>query len=90
MNSNIIINFLALKSDLPKWKVILNWICGVEMAETAADLVVKQEEISLKTPQEKAVEAAGFLYEPEWKRNLVDANAVLVMSVAMFFWGFYN
>ena len=83
--------FPALKSDLPKWKVILNWICGVEMAETPAEAVVKQEEeVSLKTPEEKAEEAAGFLYEPEWKRNLVDANAVLVMSVAMFFWGFYN
>ena len=74
-----------MKSDLPKWKVILNWICGVEMAETAADVAVpvKGLEVSLKTPQEKAEEAAGFLYEPEWKRNLVDANAVLVMAVAM-------
>ena len=72
------------------WKVILNLICGVEMAETPSDVVQKQEEASLKTPEEKAEEAAGFLYEPEWKRNLVDANAVLVMSVAMFFWGFYN
>ena len=60
------------------------------MAETAADVVVKQEEVSLRIPQEKAEEAAGSLYEPEWKRNLVDANAVLVMAVAMFFWGFYN
>ena len=61
------------------------------MAETPAEAVVKQEEeVSLKTPEERAEEAAGFLYEPEWKRNLVDANAVLVMSVAMFFWGFYN
>ena len=82
--------FLALRSDLPIWKVILNLICGVEMAETPSDVVQKREEVFFKTPEEKAEEAAGFLYEPEWKRNLVDANAVLVMSVAMFFWGFYN
>ena len=60
------------------------------MAETPSDVVQKREEVFFKTPEEKAEEAAGFLYEPEWKRNLVDANAVLVMSVAMFFWGFYN
>ena len=42
-----------------------------------------------KTPEEEALESADFLYEPEWKKTLVDANAVLLMSVAMFFWGFY-
>ena len=86
----VLSTFIALKSDLPKWKLILNWICGVEMADTPAEVAVKQEEVSLKTSEEKAEEAAGFLYEPEWKRNMVDANAVLVMAVAMFFWGFYN
>ena len=42
-----------------------------------------------KTPEEEALDAADFLYEPEWKKTMVDANAVLLMSVAMFFWGFY-
>ena len=42
-----------------------------------------------KTEEEIAEECAGLLYEPEWKRTMVDANAVLVMAVAMFFWGFY-
>ena len=42
-----------------------------------------------KAPEEDALDAADFLYEPEWKKTMVDANAVLLMSVAMFFWGFY-
>ena len=42
-----------------------------------------------KSPQEEADDAVDSLYEPEWKKTLVDANAVLVMSVAIFFWGFY-
>ena len=44
---------------------------------------------SQKSEEELAEECAGLLYEPEWKRTMVDANAVLVMAVAMFFWGFY-
>ena len=42
-----------------------------------------------KTPEEEADDAVDFLYEPEWKKTMIDANAVLLMSVAMFFWGFY-
>ena len=41
------------------------------------------------SPEEEAEVAADFLLEPDWKRNVVNANAVLVMAVAMFFWGFY-
>ena len=85
----------AVKSNLPKWKVLINWVCGVEMADTQeeADHQVEQQQQYLKTekksPQQMALEAAELLHEPEWKRNIVDANAVLVMAVAMFFWGFY-
>ena len=42
-----------------------------------------------KTPEKEAHDAVDFLHEPEWKKTMVDANAVLLMSVAMFFWGFY-
>lgn len=60
------------------------------MAEGPADVQEVETEVPIKSPEQQAEEAVGFLYEPEWKKNLVDANAVLVMSVAMFFWGFYN
>ena len=77
------------------WKVGLNWICGVEMVDTEeqAAAAVKQQLDAVredaKTEEEKAAEAAELLNEPEWKRTMTDANAVLVMAVAMFFWGFY-
>lgn len=78
-----------LKSSLPGWRIALNWVCGVDMAEDWEDQVEDSHEIIAKNPAEEAKEAATLLHEPEWKRNMVDANAVLVMSVAMFFWGFY-
>ena len=59
------------------------------MAEDGEEQVEDKHEIIKKSPAEAAREAAALLHEPEWKRNMVDANAVLVMSVAMFFWGFY-
>ena len=41
------------------------------------------------SPSEEAEVAADFLLETPWKRRLVNLNAILVMAVAMFFWGFY-
>ena len=79
----------ALKSSLPGWRIALNWVCGVDMAEDGEEQVEDSHKIIVKSPIEAAKEAAALLHEPEWKRNMVDANAVLVMSVAMFFWGFY-
>ena len=80
-----------MKSSLSGWRIALNWVCGVEMAEDGEDQVEVEDShmIIAKTPAEEARMAAALLHEPEWKRNMVDANAVLVMSVAMFFWGFY-
>jgi len=78
-----------IKSELPKWKILLNWACGVEMSEGTTPVMSHTPKVVKKTPEEEALEAADFLYEPEWKKTMVDANAVLLMSVAMFFWGFY-
>ena len=60
--------------------------------EEAAAAVKQQLDMikeDFKSPEEKAAEAADLLNEPEWKRTMTDTNAVLVMAVAMFFWGFY-
>ena len=60
--------------------------------EEAAAAVKQQLDMikeDFKSPEDKAVEAAELLDEPEWKRTMTDANAVLVMAVAMFFWGYY-
>jgi len=79
-----------LKSDLPTWKVYANHLCGVEMADQPpANSYQDKTPVVMKSPEEMALEAAESLWEPEWKKNMVDANAVLLMAVAMFFWGFY-
>lgn len=68
---------------------MLNYMCGVEMANTKEEQFVPPPQIEKITPEEEAELAAESLWEPDWKKILVDANAVLLMSVAMFFWGFY-
>jgi len=77
-----------VRADLPAWRVALNWVCGVEMVEEGAVVEAPPPKVVL-SPEEEAEVAADFLLEPDWKRNVVNANAVLVMAVAMFFWGFY-
>merc|ERR1719244_1286768 len=78
-----------VKSELPTWKIVLNWLCGVEMVDHPSDQLEVPVVKKVLSPEEEALEAAEFLKEPEWKALLVDSNAILLMSVAMFFWGFY-
>merc|ERR1719228_154841 len=78
-----------IKSELPKYKILLNWICGIEMSDGSAPAISNDSKVMKKTPEEDAIDAVNLLSEPETKKSLVDANAVLVMSLAMFFWGFY-
>lgn len=78
-----------LKSELAGWRVVMNYLCGVEMAATKEEQYIAPPQIQKKTPEEEAEIAAESLWEPDWKKLLVDSNAVLLMSVAMFFWGFY-
>jgi len=78
-----------VKSELPAWKIGLNWICGVEMVDQASDLPEVPIMRKVVSPEEAAMEAVEFLHETDWKKIMVDSNAVLLMSVAMFFWGFY-
>jgi len=76
-----------VKSDLPTWKVYFNHLCGVQMVDSPAQQYTVP--VVRKSGEEQAQEDAESLYEPSWKKTMVDSNAVLLMSVAMFFWGFY-
>merc|ERR1719153_994134 len=76
------------KKDLPGWRIGLNWLCGVEM-DDGDGVAVEAPQATKLSPSEEAEVAADFLFETPWKRRLVNLNAVLVMAVAMFFWGFY-
>ena len=58
--------FLAIKSELPKWKILLNWVCGVEMVENqemAEEQINQMQKINFvkKSPEETAQEAADLL-----------------------------
>merc|ERR1719430_1579285 len=78
-----------VKSELPGWRILLNWLCGVEMVDEHTEKIDIPPPVVQMTPQEEANTAADFLLERGWRKTMVNANAVLVMAVAMFFWGFY-
>jgi len=79
-----------VKSDLPKWKLLFNYMCGVEMVDTPQQQTQQHKvPVERRSAEQVAEDDAASVYEPSWKQLMVDSNAVLLMSVAMFFWGFY-
>ena len=69
------------EEELPCWRKSVNWLCGIE----------KQAEPPKLTDAEmKALEKKqNSLYEaPTWRR-VCNINAIIVMTVAIFFWGFF-
>ena len=67
---------------MPCWKKAGYWICGIE----------KQPEVPQLTPEQiKEIEAKqNSLYEVPFWRGVVNVNAVLLMLIAVFFWGFFH
>ena len=67
-------------SDLPCWRNAINWICGIE----------KHEEPVLSEEEKRIIEEKQTsLYEvPKWKK-ICDANAIMLMFVAIFLWAFF-
>ncbi|CAL1288649.1 unnamed protein product [Larinioides sclopetarius] len=69
--------------ERPTWKKILFFICGVSKQTSAAD---SEEQFSA---EEEATSAAeGIIEKPLWRR-ICDANAVLLIAVCSFIWGYY-
>ncbi|CAH1801179.1 unnamed protein product [Owenia fusiformis] len=71
-----------LEEELPWYKTACNWICGIEKMVDQPQLT--DEEI--RALQEKQ---NSIYEEPTWRRVL-NANAIILMVVAIFFWGFYH
>ncbi|XP_067649722.1 sodium/glucose cotransporter 4-like [Haliotis asinina] len=67
--------------SLPCYKKAMQWICGIEKMN-------QQQEL---TPEEKAaIEAKQTsIYEGKTWRRVLNLNAILLMTVATFMWGFY-
>lgn len=68
-------------ATLPWYKKACQWICGVE----------KHDEQPTLTPEEqKAFERKQLsIHETKWWRRLLNINAILLMTLAVFLWGFY-
>ncbi|XP_013386747.1 sodium/glucose cotransporter 4 isoform X2 [Lingula anatina] len=66
--------------SLPCWKRALQWLCGIE----------SHPEIQLTEEEKKAAEQKhmSLAEDHRWKL-FCNFNAVLLMSVAMFLWGFF-
>lgn len=78
-----------IRSELPYWRVCFNFMCGVEMDDGTETVREAPPPPVEKTPEEKAEEAAGFLYEPSCKKWSVNFVCLTLISVAIFFWVFY-
>ncbi len=64
---------------VPMWRKAVNFICGVEEKKPEAT----QKELDREMLQMISIEEKSF-----W-RNFWNINAVLLMTVAIFFWVFY-
>nr|CAJ70644.1 solute carrier family 5 (sodium/glucose cotransporter), member 1 [Leucoraja erinacea] len=67
------------QQDLPCWKKGYNWFCG--FGQKAQKLSKEEEEIL----QKKLTDISEV---PLW-RNVVNINAIILLSVCVFFWAFY-
>ncbi|XP_032899392.1 LOW QUALITY PROTEIN: sodium/glucose cotransporter 1-like [Amblyraja radiata] len=67
------------RQDLPCWKKGYNWFCG--FGQKAQKLSKEEEEIL----QKKLTDISEV---PLW-RNVVNINAIILLSVCVFFWAFY-
>ena len=68
-------------ATLPWYKKTCQWICGIE----------KHEEVHVLTPEEKeAIERKQLsIHETKTWRRVLNVNAIVLMTFAVFLWGFY-
>ncbi|XP_069137178.1 sodium/glucose cotransporter 4-like [Argopecten irradians] len=68
------------KEELPRWKSVVHLICGYEPPKE----VIESEESN----EAKQKMLTDISEEPKWKL-FVNVNAVLLMTIGMFLWGFF-
>lgn len=67
--------------DIPVWKKAGNWICGIEkMVE--GEVISDEEKAALEAKQINITERPIL-------RTICNINAVLLMTFAVFVWGFF-
>lgn len=69
-------------TEKPLWKRTIYFICGISKDKT-------QTEEEQQTPEEEAYLAAeGIIETPMWNR-ICNANAILLLVIGSFIWGYY-
>ena len=67
-------------TEEPCWKVSMRWVCGIE----------KHPELELTEEQKNEMnEKATSLYEATFWRRIVNINAIVLMVLTAFYWGFF-
>lgn len=70
-----------MEEGQPIYKTALQWICGVEKMEAAIELTEEQQ---------KALERKqNSIHESKNQKIVTSVNAVILMTLAVFLWGFY-
>ncbi|KAK2871341.1 hypothetical protein QQF64_002513 [Cirrhinus molitorella] len=70
-----------LRKDPSCWKKAYNWFCGFDQGD--APKLTKEQEAELKRKLTDTTE------KPLW-RNIVNANAIILLAVCVFFHGFFG
>ena len=79
--SNDVFHFSFTEEDIPCYRKAFNWFCGIEKV---ADQPVLSEE------EQKAIEAKqNSIHEDPLVKKIINVNAIVLMFVAIFLWGFY-
>lgn len=78
-------DYIKTDKELPAWRRALYCFCGI----TESLRNSQKEEAPTLTAEEEAEQAAEFLKENPFWKNVVNANAVLLLIVGAFVWIFY-
>jgi len=80
----------STQDEIPSWKKTLKLVCCVGENKAAAEMEdPSYAQSEQKSQSELAREAAEFLDEPQAWRRFVNGQAVALMTVTCFVWGFY-
>ncbi|GIY60344.1 hypothetical protein CDAR_9651 [Caerostris darwini] len=70
-------------ADRPTWKKVLFFVCGVSNQSTEDET---EEKISAE--EEALTASEGIVEKPMWRR-LCNANAMILLIISSFIWGYY-
>lgn len=72
---------VSVSKALPWWRIGVNWICGIEEHPEIPELTEEEKE-ALEKQQTS-------LDETPRNRILCNVNAVILLTIAVFFWTFF-